>query len=148
MRRALPTQTWCSVSLGEACLHAGRAEEAREIAGRSLVTARRTGERGTQARSLSLLGEIAARSEPAVTRTQPQNQYREALALGDELGMRPLVAHCHLGLGRLYRRSGASDQAHEHLTTATTMYREMDMPFWLKQAEQEMRGAGRGTDVS
>ena len=49
--------------------------------------------------------------------------------------MRPLVAHCHLGLGKLYRRTGGREQAREHLTTATTMYREMDMQFWLTQAE-------------
>ena len=52
--------------------------------------------------------------------------------------MRPLVAHCHLGLGKLYRRTGKREQAQEHLTTATTMYREMDMPFWLEQAEAEL----------
>ena len=49
--------------------------------------------------------------------------------------MRPLVAHCHLGLGKLYRRTGKREQAQEHLTTATTMYREMDMRFWLEQVE-------------
>ena len=49
--------------------------------------------------------------------------------------MRPLVAHCHLGLGKLYRRTGDQAKAQEHLTTATTMYREMDMTFWLEQAE-------------
>jgi len=48
--------------------------------------------------------------------------------------MRPLVAHCHLGLGKLYRRTGKREQALEHLTTATTMYREMDMRFWQEQA--------------
>ncbi len=53
--------------------------------------------------------------------------------------MRPLVAHCHLGLGKLHRRTGKRDQAREHLTTATTMYREMDMRFWLEKAEAEMR---------
>ena len=53
--------------------------------------------------------------------------------------MRPLVAHCHLSLGRLYRRTGEREQAREHLTIATTMYREMDMQFWLAQAEAEMR---------
>jgi hypothetical protein len=53
--------------------------------------------------------------------------------------MRPLVAHCHLGLGKLYGRTGDRQQAHEHLTTATTMYREMDMRFWLEQAETELR---------
>ena len=53
--------------------------------------------------------------------------------------MRPLVAHCHLGLGRLYRLTGQREQGHEHLTTATTMYREMDMRFWLEKAETELR---------
>ena len=61
--------------------------------------------------------------------------YREALALADELGMRPLVAHCHLGLGKLARRAAKREQAREHLTTATTMYREMGMRFWLEQAQ-------------
>jgi hypothetical protein len=50
-----------------------------------------------------------------------------------------LVAHCHLGLGKLYRGTGQPDKAHEHLTTATTLYREMDMRFWLEPAEAEMR---------
>jgi hypothetical protein len=54
--------------------------------------------------------------------------------------MHPEVAHCHLGLGKLYRRTGKRQEAQEHLTTATTMYREMDMRFWLEQAEAEMRG--------
>ena len=60
------------------------------------------------------------------------------MALASERDMRPLVAHCHLGLGKLYRGTGKRDQAHEHLATATTMYREMDMRFWLEQAEQEI----------
>jgi len=58
-------------------------------------------------------------------------------ALADDLGMRPLVAHCHLGLGKLYRRTGKREQAHEHFATATTMYREMEMQFWLEKAEDE-----------
>ena len=52
--------------------------------------------------------------------------------------MRPLVAHCHLGLGKLCRRTDKQERAREHLTTATTMYREMDMRFWLEQAEAEL----------
>jgi hypothetical protein len=51
--------------------------------------------------------------------------------------MRPLVAHCHLGLGKLYWRAQKRDQADGHLTTATTMFREMDMGFWLERAEAE-----------
>jgi len=63
------------------------------------------------------------------------------MTLAKELGMRPLVAHCHLGLGTLYRRTAKNQEAREHLTTATTMYREMDMRFWLEQAEAEMRNS-------
>ena len=66
-------------------------------------------------------------------------RYREALRLATELGMRPLVAHCHLGLGKLYGRTDKREQAQTHLTTATAMYREMDMRFWLEHAETEMR---------
>jgi hypothetical protein len=53
--------------------------------------------------------------------------------------MRPLVAHCHLGLGKLYRRTGTREQAQEHVATATAMYRDMGMTSWLEQAEAEMR---------
>ena len=74
---------------------------------------------------------------------------RNAKTLLDELSAAPrrsrhapLVAHCHLGLGKLYRRTGKREQAHEHLTTATTMYREMSMTYWLEKAESEMREQG------
>jgi hypothetical protein len=56
--------------------------------------------------------------------------------------MRPLVAHCHLGLGKLLARTGKREQAREYLTTATTMYREMDMQFWLREAESHVRDLG------
>jgi uncharacterized protein HemY len=75
----------------------------------------------------------------ALDAAQARNHYAEALDLAKQLGVRPLVAHCHLGLGKLYRRTGSHQEAREHLTTATTMYREMDMRFWLAQAEAEMK---------
>jgi hypothetical protein len=79
-----------------------------------------------RAHAIRLLGEIAAhRDAPGVA--QAEAHYRDAHALATELGMRPLVAHCHLGLGKLYRRTGDRAKAEEHLTTATAMYREMDM---------------------
>jgi hypothetical protein len=53
--------------------------------------------------------------------------------------MRPLVAHCYLGLGKLFRRTGEHEQAREHLTTASSMYRDMGMTYWLEKAEAEMR---------
>ena len=65
--------------------------------------------------------------------------YRQAMALAEELGMRPLVAHCHLGLGKLYRRTGKREQARDHLTTAVTALREMEMMYWLAKAEAEMK---------
>jgi hypothetical protein len=49
----------------------------------------------------------------------------------------PLIAHCHFGPCKLYRRTGKREQAQEHLTTATTMYREMGMTYWLEKAEAE-----------
>jgi hypothetical protein len=70
---------------------------------------------------------------------EAQQQYVEALTLATELGMRPLVAHCHLGLGKLHRRTGKREQAQEHLTTAMTMYREMDMQFWLEKAGTDIK---------
>jgi hypothetical protein len=66
--------------------------------------------------------------------------YRKAMALAEPRGMRPLISHCHLGLGKLYRRTGKREQAQENLTIATTMYREMEMTYWLEQAEAEATG--------
>jgi tetratricopeptide (TPR) repeat protein len=123
--------------LGEAYLLAGRLEQATRTAQHALSLARERCERGFEAWILRLEAEIAdvsGRGEDAGA------VYRAALALANELGMRPLVAHCHLGLGKLYQRTGKRDQAREHLTIATAMYREMDMQFWLEQAE-----AGRDT---
>jgi len=64
-----------------------------------------------------------------------EHHYRQALALADELGMRPLVAHCHRGLGTLYATLGRQEQARSELSTAIEMYRTMDMIFWLPEAE-------------
>jgi len=115
-------------------LSAGRIDEATSHVQEALALTRRLGARGSEAHALCLGGDVASTrgAEDA------EGYYREALALADELGMRPLVAHCHLGLGKLYRRAGKQHEAQEHLTTATTMYREMDMRLWLEQAETEM----------
>ncbi len=119
---------------GEAHILAGRLDDAFECAGRALTRAREGDQRGDEARALRLLGDVAVhRDFPH----EAEAHYRDALALAEELGMRPLVAHCHLGLGKLYRRTSTRERAQEHLTTATTMYREMDMRFWLEHAETE-----------
>ena len=72
-----------------------------------------------------------------------EEHYHQALARANALGMRPLAAHCNFGLGKLHRRIGKRGAAQEHLTTATTMYREMGMAFWLEKAEAEQGGVGR-----
>ena len=71
-------------------------------------------------------------------RHEAVRHWRQSMQLAAELGMRPELAHCHRGLGALLRDTGALEQAREHLSTATTMYREMDMLFWLMQAEAEL----------
>jgi len=114
---------------------AGRLQEAHALAEPALALARQHQERGNEAYALRLLGEIAARREPPEAEPA-ETFYHQALALADELGMRPLVAHCHFGLGKFYRRTGKREQALEHLTTATTMYREMGMTYWLEKAHE------------
>lgn len=86
---------------------------------------------------LRLLGDIAAHRDPLEVDAADAH-YRQALTLAEELGLRPLVAHCHLGLGSLYRRAGARQQGQEHLTTALAMFGEMDMPHWCRQVEIAM----------
>ena len=71
-----------------------------------------------------------------------ETHYRAARGLADELGMRPLAAHCHLGLGKLYRGIGEAGQAIDQLTIARTMYLEMDMRFWLERADAELGQRG------
>ncbi len=115
----------------------GRVSAARQQAEQAVAVARTHRQQGAEAWGLKLLGEIHTH-EPAETDRADQ-AYRQALALAADLGMFPLMAHCHLGLGKLYRRIEKHQEAHEHLTTATTMYREMDMRFWLEKAEAELR---------
>jgi hypothetical protein len=91
-------------------------------------------ERGTQACALRLLDEIHAPSDPLAVEPA-EEYYRQALALADELGMRPLQAHCHLGLGTLYAKIGQQERSGVALTAAIALYRTMDMTFWLPQAE-------------
>jgi len=121
--------------LGRACLLLGRLDEARRLGDRAVETSPR--QPGVNPLVLHLLGDIATHPD-RVDADSGEAHYRKALALAEPRGMRPLVAHCHLGLGKLYRRTGQREQAQEHLTTATTMYREMRMTYWLEQAEAEL----------
>src|SRR2546425_8922236 len=124
----------CCLSLGEAQALAGRLEEAHALAERTLAHVRERQERGNQAYALRLLGEIAARREhPEIALAE--THYRQALTLAEELGMGPLQAHCHRGLGTLYAKIGWREQARAALSAAIALYRAMDMTFWLPQTE-------------
>jgi tetratricopeptide (TPR) repeat protein len=120
--------------VGEVYLLAGRLEDATAQAVRALELSRDRKERGVQAWSLRLLGEITAQREPPEA-AQAQGHYWQALALADELGMRPLQAHCHLGLGVLYGKIGQLERARAELSAASELYRVMEMTFWLRPVE-------------
>src|SRR5262249_27335447 len=127
-------QALCSLSLGAAQVLAGRLDEAHTLTERARPLAYEHQERGHQAYALRLLGEIAARRDPPESE-QAEAHYQQALALAEELGMRPLQAHCHRDLGTLYAATGQWEQARAALSTAIAMYRAMEMTFWLPQTE-------------
>jgi tetratricopeptide (TPR) repeat protein len=122
------------VWLSEAYLRLGRRDEALALALRGLEFCRTHAQQGDQAWALRLLGEIHAHRQPPETE-QAEAHYQQALALAETLGMRPLQAHCHRGLGRLYTAAGRWEQARAALSTAIEMYREMEMTFWLPETE-------------
>jgi tetratricopeptide (TPR) repeat protein len=126
------------VALAEGLLLDGQAQEAKRAADRALELAVAVRERASQAWALQVLGEIAACQDSSDFESAAAYCER-AKALAEELGLRPLLARCHLSIGRLYRRMRQRQQAEESLGVARAMFREMDMRFWLEQAEAEMR---------
>lgn len=123
-------RSWAYGALSRACLLLGRLDEAQRLADRSLESCRR--QPGFTAHALRLLGDLANHPDQFDAETGAA-RYRQALALARSHGMRPLVAHCHLGLGKLHDRVGKEESARENLAAATMMYREMGMDFWLEQ---------------
>jgi len=120
--------------LSEVCRLEGHRAEAWQHARQALDLARRQQARGGEALTLHQLGVIHAHADlpdaaPAAA------HYQQALALAEALGMRPLQAHCHRGLGTLYAATGQREQARTELTAAIAMYRPMAMTFWLPQTE-------------
>jgi class 3 adenylate cyclase/tetratricopeptide (TPR) repeat protein len=127
--------------LSGACLAAGRTEEARRLAEKAHSLAKERQQRGNEAYALKMLGDVAAHVFPAEVETA-EAYYSQSTTLAGEIGMRPLVAHCHLGLGILCGRNGIRDPAQKHLAIATAMYRDMVMTYWLERTATEVRQLG------
>jgi tetratricopeptide (TPR) repeat protein len=131
----LPCNSIWIVWWGEAYLLQGQLDDAMDRGVRALELARVQKEPAYEAYALHLLGQIAARRDPCGGGAE--RQYREALAIAERLGLRPLAARCFLGLGALSRQTGNGRSAEEHLTMAITMFRDMGMPLWLGEAQRE-----------
>jgi tetratricopeptide (TPR) repeat protein len=129
---------WGYQSLGRASVLLGRLDEASHFARQAIEHSAHS---GCAAHAFQLLGEIATHPDRFDAATG-EAHYNEALAIAEPRSMRPLVAHCHLGLGKLHRRMGNRGLAQEHFTIATAMYREMAMIYWLEQATAEARQLG------
>jgi tetratricopeptide (TPR) repeat protein len=119
-------------ALGRSCLLLGRLDEAQRLGDRMLASS--PCHPGFAAHALHLLADIASHPDRS-DGERAEAQYRQALALAEPRGMRPLVAHSHLGLGTLYAKTGRPDEARDALTTAIDLYHAMEMTFWLPQAE-------------
>jgi class 3 adenylate cyclase/tetratricopeptide (TPR) repeat protein len=120
--------------LSEVCRLVGSCEEAWQHAHQALDLARQFKDRGDEAHALHQLGVVQAHANP-LDAEQAAAHYWQALALAEDLGMRPLQAHCHRGLGLLYAAIGRQEQARAELSTAIELYRAMDMTFWLPETE-------------
>jgi tetratricopeptide (TPR) repeat protein len=129
-----PYRPLLHTELSEALLLVGRVDEASTFAERLHDLSRTHTGHGYQAHAHRLLGDIATCHDPPDL-AQAEAHYQQALALAEELGMRPLQAHCHLSLGTLYVKTGQREQARAALSTAVDLYRAMEMTFWLPQAE-------------
>jgi len=125
----------------EGLLAAGEPARAGEAARHALDLAIAHKERGHQAWAWRLLGEVASR-EGGAPLAQAEEHYRQALGIAEELKMQPLVAHVRMGWGRVCRLRGDRMRAEEHLVAAFTLFREMDVPFWVKKCGEEMMQVG------
>jgi tetratricopeptide (TPR) repeat protein len=119
--------------LAEAHLKAGRADRAFTVAQQARDLAQEHRERWHEANVHRLLAEIELERDSAAL-DRAESGYRTALALAEQLGMRPLQAHCHLGLGRLYQRRGDPETAAAEGTAARDLFRAMDMTFWVRDS--------------
>ncbi len=122
----------------EAYFLSGRTQEAVKLAHRALELVRIVKSRGTETHALLLLAEVCAGEDPAAA----EAHLGQALVLATELGMRPAIARCHLGLGALARELGRRPEALAVLTKARGTFQELGMDSYRGRAETELGRCG------
>jgi tetratricopeptide (TPR) repeat protein len=125
--------------LGEGLLAVGDTANARAVIDRGMALALAHGERAHEALAFRVLGDVAAREANFEAARQA---YETALALAEELALRPLIARAHFDLGRLQRRLGHLRDAEEHLARAVVLFADMGMLAWLEQSQPELKALG------
>ena len=123
--------------LGQINLLARRLTQAEDSGARALELFRALRERGNEAHTLHLLGEVFRQHDPH-DGGRAERAYTRSMALAEERGMRPLMARCHLGLGLLYGQQGERSKARDSLVRAVALFQEMTMTSWLSQAKEEL----------
>jgi tetratricopeptide (TPR) repeat protein len=139
---AIHSTVWAALTLAhlaEAYVADGRPDDAVASAEQAIRLAVQYGKQGHEAWARYALGEVLARVEPLDL--QPASRaLDESLGLARKLGMQPLEAQCLLQLSAL--PTLALKARREHLATATRMFTDMGMKFWLEKAEQRTLPAG------
>ena len=123
--------------LSGAYMLADRMDEAEAFARSGLELVDESKDKGTRAWLLVILSDLTARRKP-INADQAEANCKAALALAHELGMRPLQAHCHLGLAKIYADMKDPAKAQSELVSAAELYRVMSMPFWASKAENAL----------
>ena len=124
------------VHLGEAYLHTDQVKEATNVVQLALQNSLDYYQRGAGAWAHWLFGEINTRADNLGA---AECHYRKAMALASQLGMAPLLAHCHFGLGKGYGLVSKNEQSQEHLLAAASVYRTLEMASWIREIEMTLQ---------
>jgi tetratricopeptide (TPR) repeat protein len=131
-RRQVALLAWTLLRLGEVRLLAGQHSAAAEAASRALDLFREHKERGGEAYTLRLLGEIEGQRGDA---GRAKVLVVQSFSLAQDLGMKPLAARCQLCLGMLRTTGGPDPDAATHLAASAQALNNLGMEHWVRIAE-------------